>query len=251
MSNTRELILSGRLDLPGSKILELYPDQEKDILAFWSAIWWNYLNGDETNGLHWYERLGIKVYNDVIRRLSHHGWVVSRSLTGRKWASVTLCHDKLLEHVTEDELEGVKVKHKYDKYLLGFNESESSDLVKQNGKTTRTGLVREGFRDSGNTQFAFDTAKLAEYEDAVLKNLTKSMDKIRHMYPEMKSNRSSYDEVSVSIYEWHKENSEELFTTGENISDSRGRAISDCLKKVTNPISNKDFRSCLVITYAE
>ncbi len=247
----RSEILEGRLELPGSKIFELYPEQEKDILAFWSTIWFNYLNDNETNGLHWYERLGIKLYNDLVRRLSHHGWIESNSLVGRKWASVKLLTNNLLDYVSVDELEDVKAKHKYDKYMLEFSESGKADLVRQNGKTMKTGLIREGFSDSGETQFAFDVDKLAQYEDAVVKNLTKSMDKVRGMYPEMKSSKSSYDEVSVAIYEWHKANSEELFTTGKNVSDSRGRAISDCLRKVTNPISNKDFRSCLIVTYSE
>jgi hypothetical protein len=102
---------------------------------------------------------------------------------------------------------------------------------------------------AGETQFGFDMDMLAKYEDAVVKNLTKSMDKIRHMYPEMKSSTSSYDSVSTGIYDWHKANPLEVFTTGENINDSRGRAISSALGKVTNPISSKDFRSALVITY--
>jgi len=247
----RKEILKGALALPGNRILELYPDQYKDIEAFWSAVWFNFLNDNETNGLHWYERLGIKLYNDLIRRLSHHGWIESNSLVGRKWASVKLLTKNLLYHVSEEELENVKAEHKYDKYMLGFNEVGQSDLVRQNGKTTRTGLVREGFRDSGSTQFAFCMETLGKYEDALVKNLTKSMDKIRRVYPEMKSTKSSYDEVSVAIYNWHKDNSEELFTTGKNVSDSRGRAISACLRKVTNPIANKDFRASLIITYPE
>ena len=245
----REEILEGKLSFPGSVIFEKYPEQENDIKRFWKAVWYNYLNDNETNGLKWYDELGIKLYNDVIRRLCHHGWVTSHSLTGRKWASVELNKDKLLEYVTEDELEGIKAEYKYSKYLLGFDSATLCTSVRQNGEIKFTGLVRKGFRDAGNTQFGFDMKALAKYEDAVIKNLTKSMDKIRHMYPEMKSTSSSYDEVSTGIYEWHKDNELELFTTGDSISDSRGRAISSSLGKVTNPISSKDFRSALVITY--
>ena len=245
----REAILSGDLPFPGNALFEKYPKQEKLIKRFWKAVWFNYLNDNDTNGLYWYEEMGIKLYNDVVRRLSHHGWVESHSLTGRKWASVDLCTDKLLEFVTLDEMEGVKTEYKYTKYLLGFSESTSATMVRQNGEVRFTGLVREGFKEAGNTQFGFDMAVLAKYEDAVIKNLTKSMDKIRHMYPEMKSSSSSYDEVSTGIYEWHKRNELEVFTTGENVSDSRGRAISSALGKVTNPISSKDFRAALVITY--
>lgn len=245
----RDEILEGKLSYPGSAIFEAYPKQEKLIKQFWKAIWYNYLNNNDTNGLRWYEELGIKLYNDLVRRLSHHGWVTSNSLSGRKWASVELNTDKLFEFVTEDELEAVKAEYKYEMYLLGFNASTVSNLVRQNGETKVTGLERKGFMAAGETMFGYDMKMLAKYEDAVIKNLNKSMDKIRQYYPEMKSTASSYDEISTGIYEWHKRNELEVFTTGENINDSRGRAISSALKKVANPIGNKDFRAALVITY--
>lgn len=247
----REVILDGRLEFPGTVLLEKYPDQEEDILRFWKAIWHNYLNDNETNGLRWYDELGIKLYNDVVRRLSHHGWIESISLPGRKWASVRLCTEKLLEYVTQDELDDVKAERKYDKYLLECNESTLTDAVRQNGETKNTGLERYGFMAAGNTEFGFDVDMLAKYKPAIIKNLTKSMDKIRKTYPDMESNASSYDEVSTGIFEWHERNRLETFTTGNNISDSRGRAISQSLRKVANPIGCKDFRACLVITYPE
>jgi hypothetical protein len=245
----KDLILAGKLDYPGSKLLEKYPESVNEIHRFWKAIWFNYLNDNDTNGIYWYDILGIKLYNDMVRRLSHHKWVTSHALTGRKWVSIEINEDKLLEYVTPDELQEVKAKYKYSKYTLGFNESTKSDYVRQNGKTKKTGIVRKGFRDAGNTQFGYDMEALSEFEEAVKLNLTKSMDKIRHNYPEMKSTTSTYDNVSVGIFDYHKENPFEIYTTGNNINDSRGRAISDCLSKVFNPIGSKDARASLVITY--
>ncbi len=247
----REMILDGKLEFPGTALFEKYPDQEDDINRFWKAVWSNYLNNNETNGLRWYDELGIKLYNDLVRRLSHHGWVNSSSLAGRKWASVELCTAKLLEFVSEEELENVKANRKYDMYLLGFSDSTLSSSVRQNGETKHTGIERHGFMATGNTQFGYDMAMLDKYKDAVVKNLTKSMDKIRKVHPDMLDSASSYDAVSVGVYEWHLRNDEEVFTTGSNVSDSRGRAISTSLKKIANPIGNKDVRSCLVITYPE
>jgi hypothetical protein len=245
----RNEILQGQLPYPGTVIFELYPDQDRDIKKFWRAIWTNFLADSDTNGVYWYDKLGKTLYNDVIRRLDNHGWVTSNVLSGRKWASVELNEDKILEFVSPDELQQVKAQRKYDKYLLECTQARASKLVRQNGITKRTGLERKGFRDAGNTQFGYDMEALARYEGAVNLNLVKSMDKIRHQYPEMKSTTSSYDNVSVGIYQWHKENQLETFTTGDSISDSRGRAISQCLSKVANPISSKDFRAALVITY--
>lgn len=245
----RENILQGRLPYPGNKVFELYPDSQKDVIRFWRALWLNHLNDQDTNGIHWYNQLGPKVYNYVVRSLDKGGWVTTHAITARKWASVELSNDKLYEFITPDELVHIKKEYKYGKYTIQCTKSRASELVRQNGKTRRTGLVRTGFRDAGNTQFGYDMEILAKYESSVRKNLTKSMDKIRAYYPEMKTDEASYDAVSLGIYEWHQQNAHLTFTTGDSISDSRGRAISSALTKVTNPISSKDFRSALVITY--
>jgi hypothetical protein len=247
----REQLLEGVLEYPGTAIFQDYPNQENEIRAFWKAIWINYLAKQDTNGIYWYKLLGPKLYNDLMRRLSHNKWVCSLGLSGRRWASIKLNEDKLLDFVSPDELVKIKATKKYDKYLLECEESRAATLVKQNGKTKRTGLVRKGFRDAGNTQFGYDMDALAKYEEAVKLNLTKSMDKIRETYPNMQTDEASYDVVSVGIFDWHKANKYEVFTTGTNINDSRGRAISQGLTKIANPISSKDFRAALVITYEE
>lgn len=244
-------ILNGELTYPGTTVLELYPEKADAINKMWRALWVAYLNESDLNGIYWYEQLGCEVFNDVVRRACHNGWVISNAIKARRWASLEINTDKLLEYVTEDEIERVKAEYKYDKYLLERKQAKSSSLVRQNGVTRQTGLVRTGFRDSGNTQFGYDMDALNKYEEAIKLNLTKSMDKIRKNYPEMKASNSSYDNVSVAIYDWHYDNQMETFTTGENINDSRGRAISDGLRKVANPISSKDFRSALVITYED
>lgn len=247
----REQILSGILPCPIVTLIEENPTFESKILTYWKSLWVNFLAGNEVNGLIWYDELGYTLYNQLVRTLCSHGWITSDSRTGRKWASAQLSKDKLLEFVTEDELVSVITAKKYTKYTLECEEARASTLVKQNGITKRTGLIRKGFRDAGNTQFGYDMAKLSEYEEAVKKNIVKSMDKVRDVYPEMQNQDFSYDNVAVGIFEWHKDNAHEVFTTGDNINDSRGRAISQCLKKVFNPISSKDARASLIITYEE
>lgn len=247
----REAILDGELAYPGDRLLNKYPLKEDEILNFWKALWRNYLRDQDTSGIYWYEKLGHKVYNEVMRAGCKNGWLISHSIPARRWSTVSLNADKLLDFVTEEELQEVRRKYKYKKYLLECSGAKASTLVRQNGETKRTGLVRKGFRDAGNTQFGYDMGTLGKYEEAVKLNLTKSMDKIRHYYPDMRSDSATYDQVVVGIYDWHMENAEEVFTTGDNINDSRGRAISQSLCKAFNPISSKDARAALVITYED
>ena len=245
----REDLLAGKLEYPGFMSIIRWITKEEDIYAFWNSLWFSFLNNEDINGLYWYERLGAKCFNEIVRALDSHGWVISQSMSGRKWASVELCDSKLLEWVTPDEIQAIKAKYKYKKYTLGCKQSKTTNLVKQNNELRKTGLVRQGFCAAGNTRFKYDMGKLSEYESPVKLNLTKSMDKIRKMYPNMRNTSDAYDSVCVGLFDWHRDNADNVFTTGKNISDSRGRAISDCLSKATNPIINKDFRSCLQITY--
>lgn len=245
----RENLLEGKLPYPGSKIFEIYPEMKKDIHRFWNAIWFNYLNNADTNGLYWYEELGQEVFNDVIRRCSANGWLECHAIPARKWCSVRLLEDKLLEYVDSEELELIKAEYKYEKYVPKFKESTEFKTVKQNGQRKVTGLERKGFMQAGNTEFGYDAEMLKKYQEPIRRNLVKSMEKMRQQYPDMRIESNSYDKVAEGIQQWHIDNPLETFTTGNSYIDGRGRAISECLATVTNPIGNKDFRSLLIITY--
>lgn len=247
----REDLLEGKLEYPGLMSIINWIAKEDDIYAFWNAIWISFLNNSGINSLHWYERLGAQCFNSIVRALDAHDWITSQSSSGLKWASVELRADKLLTWVTQEELMTIKATYKQKKYSLANKQSTISTLVKQNHALRNTGLVRDGFCAAGNTRFKYDVQKLASYQKAVNLNIVKSMDKIRARYPKMHSDADSYDSICTQIFDWHRENPEEVFTTGNSISDSRGRAISDCLSKATNPITNKDFRASLIITYDE
>lgn len=240
-------LLDVLLVYPGTRMLEEYPEKADTIKAFWRAIVISHMNNADTNGIVWYERLGAKLYNTLVRRLDHHGYITSHSLTGRKWASVQLNDSKLEELYTKSAVQEAKRIYKYNKYLQTFSASVEDTMVKQNHQLRKTGISRPGFRDAGNTQFGYDMAALDKYAKAVKLNLTKSMDKIKQHYPNMRSDSDTYDQVSVGVYDYHKSNPLDLFTTGTNINDARGRAISSCLRRIANPISNKDFRAALVI----
>jgi hypothetical protein len=90
---------------------------------------------------------------------------------------------------------------------------------------------------------------MLEYRDVIQKNLTKSMDKIAELCPNLRHDSASYDTISVEILEYYLD-SNDTYTRGNNYNDSRGRAISESLSKVGNPISCKDFRALIVLPEA-
>ena len=253
MNAIRTNLLEGNLQLPNEDTLtELFPKQIDLISKLWNALWYNFVKDEgSVNTTYWYRKFNDPiVFNKVLILLSKSNWIISHSIPSRNWAEMHLNKDKLLEYVTENELAQIRAKHKFDTYKLTLTESTKCTQVKLGNRTRRTGLVRTGFMKAGNTQFGYDNAKLHEYKEDIQSNLTKSMDKIRKFYPNMKHDEASYDEVIIEVLNYHLNNPEGVFTTGNNISDSRGRAISSSLKKIANPISSKDFRALLVITEA-
>jgi len=250
----RNDILSGNFILP--TINKVEDSLGKEVANFTSsmisALWHNFLvNKSPISSAYWCDKLGNpNTFNVIVSSLSKAGYINSRAITERNWLEIELNEDFLLQHVTPQELEDVRKQFKFAKYRMRNTSATSSDLVRKNGKVQKTGLDRSGFLAAANTQFSFDLVSMKENEDAIAKNLTKSMTKIREKYPEMGSSPADYDEISLDMLKWLQENPQ-TFTRGTTFLDSRGRAISSSLGKIANPIGNKDFRSLLVIPEAQ
>jgi hypothetical protein len=244
-------MLEGRLSLPGYQSFVSAIGRANTELAdkMFIAMWRSYLQDKGTISLPYWADVfnNATVLNLVLMSLAKAGWIETKSIPARNWAEANLLESKLLEYLTLDELESVRARHKYSKYVLNDDVSTATDRTKINGRVTSTGLVREGFAKAGNSRFSYDVDMLEGYLPVVQAQLTKSMDKIRNIYPELRCDKASYDTVSIEILDYHRYHRNAVFTTGNNYSDSRGRAISQATTKVFNPISNKEARALLVI----
>lgn len=246
----RETLLRGSIGLPNyqafSAKLGRYYASAAD--KMFTAMWYAYLKNKGTISLvYWSERFdNAEVFNTVLLSLSDAGWITCHSIPARNWAEASLNESKLLEYCTSDELESIRAHNKFKQYRLVDDASTKATATRLNGKVTNTGLTREGFMAAGNTRFSYDQNYMEQYSEPIRKNLTKSMDKIALMYPDMQKDRASYDTISSNILDYHLV-ADETFTRGNNYNDSRGRAISSALGKVFNPISSKDARALLCI----
>lgn len=246
----RAQILEGNLSLPSMHKFIGAIGTRHALMAeeMFKAMWYNYLKNKGSISLtYWADKFNnAKVFNMVLIALSDAEWIISHSIPARNWAEAELNEDKLLKFVDVTELERVRAHYKHRKYTLKDEESTKSTLTRLNGKTRNTGLVRQGFMKAGNTRFKYDLEYMSKYRKPIQLNLTKSMDKIAEIWPELRHDKASYDTISIEMMEYY-ENSTAEYTRGNNINDSRGRAISSCLGRIGNPISCKDFRSLLVI----
>lgn len=255
----RDIILTGQLPVPAlDQVNEIYGDGTAEwYYRFWSALW-NHtladLDDNHTSMFYWYDELKLckgsdEAFNEIVKSLTLYGWCNTDIKPNQHWASIGINLDKIYEHITESELLNLSVTYKKNRYTLDVRKSTATDKVKVGRTIKSTGLIRKGFAKAGNTQFGYDTIMISKYHDVLSRNLTKGMEKVRAARPSMKTEHNDYDVVSLQILDNHMSNPLATYTTGTNISDSRGRAISNGLKKVFNPIGNKDARALLVITY--
>lgn len=246
----KEQLLAGKLDLPNYQafVSAIGPEMANLADKLFQALWYQYLKDKGTiNSTYWSSRFNNPfVFNQVIMSLSKAGWLISHAIPARNWAEMHINEDKLLEFVTQDDLEQIRAFNKHRQYLPTHELSTIDNLTKINGKSKSTGLIRTGFMKAGNSQYRYDTQMMQDYSLIIQANLTKSMDKIAQLHPNMRHDRASYDTISIEIFD-HLVQSDEVYTRGNNYSDSRGRAISSALSKVANPISQKDFRALLII----
>lgn len=250
MDIIRDQLLSGRLELPGYKkfVSAIGSDFAKLADDMVKAMWYQYLrNKGSINGPYWAAKFNNpKVFNLVLISLSNGKWINSHSIPARNWSEIHINEDKLLEFVSEEELQRIRAFHKFTQYVPKCEESTLVNKVRVNGKIKETGIRRPGFMAAGNTKFRYDIEMMEAYIDPIGKNLTKSMDKLAKIYPEMRHDMASYDTINIEILEYMIATNE-TYTRGDNYCDSRGRAISSVLGKVANPLSDKDFRALLVI----
>ena len=238
-------LLDGVLSTP-TQIEKLVNHPEFD--RFFQSLWHNYLMkaGSTTSGTYWSDEFNdSKAFNRALYHLSKAGWIVSHTIPMRNWSTVMLDPSKLLKWVTEEELIVIRREFKFNKYKMTHRQSTKVNLTKTPKGTMKVGLSRPGIAKTGNHKFKYDTRYISKYYDALLLNTVKSIEKAIEKH-QLVLDGADYRTVAVEILDFHLYSPDEEFTMGNSLSDSRGRAISECLSKVFNPVGYKDARSLLI-----
>lgn len=221
-------------------------DNNEEVL---NALEWNWVNGNQGLSTPYWAKLGGEEKLDkLIYALSEAGWVISVANARMRWGEFKLNQEMIDKHLTQEQQITYKTKVRVKKYAMRNVENLTADLVKTPTGYRKTGLIREGFTKCSNVTFRLDTMPLVKYYDAVLANLTKSMDKIIEKYPSIKLDETSYSVISKELLDYYIFHHNNTYNLEGNVSDSRGRAIYNALSRIGNPIACKDFRACLVST---
>lgn len=248
-ASIRDNLLTGRLILPDQFLNLVGFKHQEQMNAMFHSLFFNYIkNKGKVSIPYWYDRFNDdRAFNTFLKHLSKSGWVTTKVEPNRNWAEMWLNEAKLLQFVTRDELINIRKSFKLEKYKLNKKTSiGSAETTKIGKEKIKTGIKRPGFAKAGQTKFQYDIPAILRHQNVIEQNLTKSMDKLALDY-DLFIDGADYSSVSKAVLQYHIDNPDLIFTTGNNLNDSRGRAISSALGKVFNPIGNKDARSLLVI----
>jgi len=247
-------LLEGKLELPEQFISLVGKQHKQQMQTMFKSLWHLFLIGEnKTTSLpYWSDNFECKhAFNNFIRHLSKAGWITTNVKPSRNWAEVSMNEDKILDFVDRNELVAIKRQHKYSKYkMTNTLDNHTSNMTKLGKEKQDTGLNRQGFALAGNTEFKYDLETLENHRSVIETNLIKSMTKLAETNKNLFCDELNYADVSKEILQSIIDDSC-AYTTGKNLNDSRGRAISKILGKVFNPISNKDARSLLILTPAQ
>jgi hypothetical protein len=252
MNIIRAQILDGNLQLPTITGLNdiTTVEQRIQIDAMFRALWNAYLlkgPGTPINTPFWVKRINnVKLVNLVLKLLSQNNWIISRSLPNNNWAEAYLNQEKFLQYVTMEELTLVRKYKKFRKYMPSYKESTKSTQTKLGSEYLDTGLVRDGFMATGNSEYSYDTVMMEQYKDIVSPLITKGIDKMISRYPQITADLANYktvgeDIVEALIYE------QGIYTGGNRTNDPRGRNNRGDLDKIGNPVGFKIMRALLQI----
>lgn len=250
----------GKLQLPHIEGFEQAFGTEtyNQIKAMFSAMFHKYLlkgahqtpTGDMTHVVsmpYWAQRIANpKAHNVALKLLSKSGWITVSTRPNNNWSEGWINESKLLEYVTQAELDSTRMYHKFQAYKLSNSTATTNNRVCQNGKSIKSNLVRNGFTKAGNTEFAFNTKQIHQNFDDVLAEVNKGIEKMILKYPQIATDHANYKELGREILE-DLAIANATYTPGERSSDFRGRDIAGYLSRIGNPVGFKVMRSMLVI----
>lgn len=208
----------------------------------------NFLNNNASTPIpYWMDKWeNDEAFTKYVYVMCKEGYLISSMNPKRRWGEMSLVEAKLAKLVGGmTNLNAIKVSYKVNQYILDDKSKDTSTMVATANGYKETGLVRKGFAKVASHKFQFSTLMINKYFDTILINATKAMDKL-DLPEKYFNNEANYTETIKRVLTQYLTNPDAEYTLGENISDSRGRAIYQALKKIFNPISNKDARSLLV-----
>jgi len=251
----QQQILAGKLSLPFiDNMEEVYgTDTYRQIKAMFEAMWNAYLQKGVDSPIslpYWAKRIKNPLaMNQALKILSDNNWITVSTRPNNNWAEAYLNESALLNYVTKEQLDHVRMYNKFNKYKLEFHNLDQdfgAHKQKANGTTYTTDFASYGFEKTGKVPFQFDTKAMAQNKDLVIAEINKGIEKMIVDYPAIIDDHANYREIGTEIVESLIYEAG-TYNAGPRTSDPRRRNNSGYLNKIGNPVGFKVMRGLLVI----
>lgn len=255
MNTITNQIMTGNLTMPkindmaGVYGTEVY----KQIEGMFSAMGNAYLTKGADTPIslpYWAKRIKHPIaMNQTLKLLSDNNWITVSTRPNNNWSEAFLNESKLLEYVSKDHLDHIRMYNKYNKYKLKFHELDQdfgANKIKCNGTIRTSTKSCNGFAKAGKVPFQFDTTAMSKSHDVVLREVNKGIENMIEQYPQIINDHANYLEIGTEvvdslIYE------EGTYNAGPRTSDPRHRDNAGYLNKIANPVGFKVMRGLLTI----
>ena len=214
----------------------------EETIDFLEALEYSLVKNNSLSVPFWIEKIGQEPFNRIVYVLGNHGLVVTTKAA--KYASVSATTK--LKSLVSDLLD-YRIDTKIRRYGMKLDVSDrDTNLVSTPSGIKTTGLDRKGMSYSAKQTFRLDIDYLVKYKNLVIENATKSILKTIVQYEDIALDEANYRELVNIVIDNYIANPHNFYNLEWNISDQRGRAIYQGLKRVFNPISSKDCRALLI-----
>lgn len=237
----REELLNGEFNIPEVIVDSLvFNNPEKDInnlQDFWEDLIYSYLNESNLCTTVYMDRFEDEnLFNGILYLFSKLG--IINSDVSVNYGTITMLDSFIERYLTKEELRELRMKYKLGKYVPRSTSSYVDNLVLVNKKLTKSGLVRKGFAKIYQNRFSYDVNTMEKYLTEITNEILKG---------NIQSTKDlTYEEVVIELLAIISSNAK-MYTTEKSYSDSRGRSIFQCQKRVFNPVSHKTARALLII----
>ena len=251
----RAQIMAGKLTMPNIHDMKAVYGVEvyQQIQAMFGAMWHTYLAKGAQSPIslpYWAKRIKHpRAMNQALKLLSDNGWITVSTRPNNNWAEAYLNEFKLLTYVDRQQLDSVRMFHKFSKYQLelhSLDQDFGATKTKSNGKVFNSGLVRNGFAKTGKVPYQFDTVSMLKHKHLVVSEVNKGIEKMILKYPQITHDHANYRELGTEVVDAYIY-SNGTYNGGPRTSDPRGRNNRGDLSKIGNPIGFKVMRSLLMI----
>ena len=214
-------------------------------IEFLEALEYSLVKRNSLSVPFWSGKIGPERLNRILYVLGNHSLVSTK--VNKKYAAISTT--QTLVNMLDSVLD-YRVSTKIHRYGMKCNRTKSpANLVKTPSGIKETGIVREGFAYAAKQEFKLDTVLLKEYKTPILLNVVKSISKTMVDYSDIALDEANYMEMCEIVLDNYIDNPNNSYNLEYNISDQRGRAIYNGIKRIFNPISSKDSRALLIAPY--